>query len=61
MRVCGHAQTSYSMDLVQADINRSVPDLVVPVDDLAGNAEREPVPGLCGPFLAEGDREVIGG
>jgi hypothetical protein len=62
MRVRGHAQAPYSMDLVQALINQSVPDLVVPVDDLAGiDAEREPVPGLRGHFLTEDDQEVIGG
>ncbi|PJN06203.1 hypothetical protein CG723_40460 [Streptomyces sp. CB01635] len=63
MRVRGHAQAPYSMDLVQALINQSVPDLVVPVDDLAGiDAEREPVPGLRGESLtAEEAREFLAG
>lgn len=62
MRVCGHAQAPCSADLVQALVHQPVPDLVVPVDDLAGiEAKREPVPGLRGHLLAEKDQEVIGG
>lgn len=50
------------MDLGQALVDQSVPDLVVPVDDLAGiEAEREPVPGLRGDLFTEKDQEIIGG
>ncbi|MFV5995800.1 hypothetical protein ACNPQM_26065 [Streptomyces sp. NPDC056231] len=49
------------MDLVWALIDHPVPELVVPVDDLAGfDAEREPAPSLRGHFLTENDQEVIG-
>lgn len=61
MRVCGHTQAPHAMDLIQALFDQPVPDLVVPVDDLAGvDAKREPVPGLRGHFLTENDQEVIG-
>jgi hypothetical protein len=50
------------MDLVQALVYQSVPDLVVPVDDLTGiEAECEPVPSLPGHLFTEKDQEVIGG
>ncbi|WP_406300501.1 hypothetical protein [Embleya sp. NBC_00888] len=49
------------MDLIQTLIDQPVPDLVVPVDDLAGfDAERQPVPGLRGRFLTRNDQEFIG-
>lgn len=62
MGVRGHAQAPCSVDLVQVLVHQSVPDLVVPVDDLAGiETEREPVPGLRGHLLTEKDQEVISG
>ncbi|BBJ37653.1 hypothetical protein SSPO_003710 [Streptomyces antimycoticus] len=61
MRVRGHAQAPYPMDLVQEPIDQSVPDLVIPVHDLAGiDAKREPVSGLRGHFLTENNQEVVG-